>query len=409
MEPLIVAENLKKAYGPTVAVNSVSFSIRRKAITALLGGNGAGKSSLIRLLSGAAQPDEGKLLIDSREIRFAEFSVTKAKEMGIRVVHQELSVCTNLNVAENFFLELSQLVGKGSSWRRTASKLAEDTLATIFPGNRIRATSNVGSLSIAEQQMVEIARAAADPDLKVTILDEPTSSIDATGAQQLMEYLRRRAREALCVVFIGHKLGEILDLAEDFLVMRDGRLVWCGQRAQTDHESLVALLSAQTPVTEFATSKAQPGLGKAPPYPVRSTRPSLVEISGKWRENAADGPIKLFDGEIVGLAGLEGSGQQSLLTGIYSASGREKDGISRTSKVAYVAGDRRKEGVFPLWATMQNMTVSRQARRGKLKPVSSREEKLWTEPWRKRFNLTDIAAERPILQLSGGNTNRRRS
>ena len=251
--------------------------------------------------------------------------------------------------------------------------------------------------------MVEIARAAADPDLKVFILDEPTSSIDATGAHQLMEYLRRRAKEGLCVVFIGHKLGEILDLAEDFLVMRDGRLVWSGKRAQTDHESLVALLSAQTPVTESGTSKGQPHLDKAARLSVPSTRPSLVEISDKWRENAADGLIKLFGGEIVGLAGLEGSGQQSLLVGIYAASDRGKDGISRTSKVAYVAGDRRKEGVFPLWATMQNMTVSRHARRGKLKPVSNQEEKLWTEPWRKRFNLTDIAAERPILQLSGGN------
>ena len=218
-----------------------------------------------------------------------------------------------------------------------------------------------------------------------------------------MEYLRRRAKEGLCVVFIGHKLGEILDLAEDFLVMRDGRLVWSGERAQTDHESLVALLSAQTPVAEFGTSKMHDELAKAAHRPVLSTRPSLVEISGKWRENTADGPIKLFGGEIVGLAGLEGSGQQSLLVGIYAASGRGKDGVSRTSKVAYVAGDRRKEGIFPLWATLQNMTVSRHARRGKLKPVSSEEEKLWTEPWRKRFNLSDTAAERPILQLSGGN------
>ena len=250
---------------------------------------------------------------------------------------------------------------------------------------------------------LKIARAAADPDLKVFILDEPTSSIDATGAQQLMEYLRRRAKEGLCVVFIGHKLGEILDLAEDFLVMRDGRLVWSGQRAQTDHESLVALLSAQTPVAEFGTSKMHDELAKSAHRPVLSTRPSLVEISGKWRENTADGPIKLFGGEIVGLAGLEGSGQQSLLVGIYAASARGKDGVSRTSKVAYVAGDRRKEGIFPLWATLQNMTVSRHARRGKLKPVSSEEEKLWTEPWRKRFNLSDTAAERPILQLSGGN------
>jgi ribose transport system ATP-binding protein len=157
----LLLKNLRNAYGPTVAVNSVSFSIRRKAITALLGGNGAGKSSLIRLLSGAAQPDEGKLLIDSREIRFAEFSVTKAKEMGIRVVHQELSVCTNLNVAENFFLELSQLVGKGSSWRRNGEQTREDTLATIFPGTVFgpRRTSDRSALL---NQMVEIARAAAD-------------------------------------------------------------------------------------------------------------------------------------------------------------------------------------------------------------------------------------------------------
>ena len=172
--------------------------------------------------------------------------------------------------------------------------------------------------------MVEIARAAADPDSEGLDSDEPTSSIDATGAHQLMEYLCRRAREGLCVVFIGHKLGEILDLAEDFLVMRDGRLVWSGQRAQTNHESLVALLSAQTPVTEFATSKAQSELGKAGRPALLSARPSLVEISGKWRENAANGPIKLFGGEIVGLAGLEGSGQQPLLVGIYAASERKR-------------------------------------------------------------------------------------
>jgi ribose transport system ATP-binding protein len=403
MEPLIVTENLRKAYGPTVAVNSISLSIRRETITALLGGNGAGKSSLIRLLSGASNPDEGKLFIDSHQIDFAQFSVPKAKELGIRVVHQELSVCTNLNVAENFFLELSELVGSGPSWRRTAGKVAQEALGSIFPGNRIGATSSVGSLSIAEQQMVEIARAAADPNLKVLILDEPTSSIDATGSHQLMEYLRRRAKEGLCVVFIGHKLGEILDLAEHFLVMRDGRLVWSGRRAETDHEKLVTLLSAQTPVSEIATSKPPGELKQSASHTIPAQGTPLVEISGNWRENTAAGPIKLFRGEIVGLAGLEGSGQQPLLVGIYAATERERNGIRRTSKAAYVAGDRRKEGVFPLWTTLQNMTVSRHARRGLLNPVVRQEETQWAELWRNRFNLSDVAAGRPILQLSGGN------
>ena len=127
-EPLVAAEELTKSYGPTIAVNSVSLLIRR-TITALLGGNGAGKSSLTRLLSGGARPDSGSLRFDTQPVSFAEYTVRKAKEQGIRVVHQELSVCTNLNVAENFFLELNQLFPTGS-WRRKAGRAGPED-----PGN----------------------------------------------------------------------------------------------------------------------------------------------------------------------------------------------------------------------------------------------------------------------------------
>jgi ribose transport system ATP-binding protein len=406
MDPLVIGEKLTKSYGPTIAVNSVSFAIRRGTITALLGGNGAGKSTLTRLLSGGARPDNGNLMFDSHPISFAEYSVRKAKDLGIRVVHQELSVCTNLNAAENFFLELSELF-PGGPWRRKAGDLVERTLETIFPENRVRASSNVGSLSLAQQQMVEIARAAADPKLKLLILDEPTSSLDATRAHQLLAYLRRRAQEGLSLVFIGHKLGEILDLAEDFLVMRDGRLVWGGPRAETDHEKLVTLLSAKTPGGE----KAEAGPAVAPQTRARplsiSGEAALVEIAAGWREKPELGAVKLFRGDIIGLAGLEGSGQEPLLLGIYAASTRSGAKIIRRiirrAQVAYVAGDRQKEGVFPLWTTMQNMTIARQARRGGLQPVSVRAEKQWAEPWRDRFSFTAAAMERLILQLSGGN------
>jgi ribose transport system ATP-binding protein len=401
-EPLVTAEELTKSYGPTIAVNSVSLLVRRGTITALLGGNGAGKSSLTRLLSGGARPDSGSLRFDTQPVSFAEYTVRKAKEEGIRVVHQELSVCTNLNVAENFFLELNQLFPTGS-WRRKAGELAQRTLATIFPKNQVAASANVGSLSLAQQQMVEIARAAADPRLKLLILDEPTSSLDATRAHELTEYLRRRAREGLAVVFIGHKLGEILELAEDFLVMRDGRLVWAGSRAETNHAKLVTLMSADVLAVQGTNIEAATGLpmNRQPPVAARET--PLVELGEKWQESSRSGPLKLFRGEIVGLAGLEGSGQQPLLFGIYAASQREKDGISRKAPVAYVAGDRRKEGVFPLWTTMQNMTVARNARRGALQRVLSQTEKEWTDSWRDRFSFSASAMERPILQLSGGN------
>jgi ribose transport system ATP-binding protein len=398
---LVEAEELTKSYGPTIAVKSVSLAIRRGTITALLGGNGAGKSSLTRLLSGGARPDSGTLRFDAQPVSFAEYTVRKAKDEGIRVVHQELSVCTNLNVAENFFLELNQLFPAGS-WRRKAGELAQDTLGTIFPKNQVAASANVGSLTLAQQQMVEIARAAADPRLKLLILDEPTSSLDATRAHELTEYLRRRAREGLAVVFIGHKLGEILELAEDFLVMRDGSLAWAGSRAETDHEKLVTLMSAEVlAVKDSINSEATSLSAKRRPEAASRETP-LVELGEKWQEDGRSGPLKLFRGEIIGLAGLEGSGQQPLLFGIYASQG-EKVSIRRKAPVAYVAGDRRKEGVFPLWTTMQNMTVARNARRNGLQRVLSQTEKEWTESWRDRFSFTASAMERPILQLSGGN------
>jgi ribose transport system ATP-binding protein len=399
---LVNAKELTKAYGATIAVNAVSFSLGRGTITALLGGNGAGKSSLTRLVSGGVRPDQGELSFDDQTISLADYSVRKAKEAGIRVVHQELSVCTNLNVAENFFLELSQLFPSGP-WRRKAAELARSTLEAIFPGNHVDPSLNVGALSLAQQQMVEIGRAAADPRLKLLILDEPTSSLDATRAHELIEYLRRRAREGLAVVFIGHKLGEILSLAENFLVMRDGKLVWAGSRSETDHEKLVGLMSARDAVLEELKADSQVATVPGRKAKAVAQESALIEIGQQWREGSDVGPLKLYRGEIVGLAGLEGSGQQPLLFGIYGASEKTKNGIGRTAPVAYVAGDRRKEGVFPLWATMLNMTIARHARRAGLRPVSGREEKQWSESWRDRFKFTASAMERPILQLSGGN------
>ncbi|MBW0000853.1 MAG: ATP-binding cassette domain-containing protein [Verrucomicrobia bacterium] len=119
MDPLVIGENLTRSYGPTVPVNSVSFAIRRGTVTALLGANGAGKSTLTRPMSGGTRPDHGRLVFDSHPVSFPEYSVRRAKDLGNRVVHQELSVRTNLNAAEKFFLELSELF-PGGPWRRQA-------------------------------------------------------------------------------------------------------------------------------------------------------------------------------------------------------------------------------------------------------------------------------------------------
>ena len=406
MNYLVKAVGLTKAYGATVAVRGVSCGCQRGVTTALLGGNGAGKSTLVRLLSGETPADDGELWFDSRPVPLPAHSVARAKRAGIRVVHQELSVCTNLSVAENGYLEFpGHFTGPG--WRARAGAWMERSLAAIFPDHGLTATGSVGDLTLAQQQMVEIARAAADPGLKLLILDEPTSSLDAARAEQLQTYLRRRVAGGLSVIYISHKLTEVLNLAGEFLVMRDGQLVWSGPRAETDRDRLVALM-AQAGAAGSAVGPGQTGSPAAgaggDPAGASANLPALVEIGGHWRDEEGSA-VGLRAGEIVGLAGLEGSGQQRLLGDIYEATAHaaRHRGVARRAPAAYVAGDRRKEGVFPDWSTLRNMTVSRQARRPAWGAVRTDGERTWAEPWRERFRFSPSALERPILQLSGGN------
>ncbi len=246
--------------------------------------------------------------------------------------------------------------------------------------------------------MVEIARAVLDPGLKLLILDEPTSSLDARRAHQLLTYLRQRSDAGLSVIFIGHRLGEILDLAQEFLVMRDGHLVWRGPRQETNEQDLIKWLSAADKKPEIRAPQA------GPVHSVLAGSSAVrVEIDLPFLAQNAPGKLELRGGEIVGLAGLEGSGQVKLLRAIYRSGQKRLEGVRRIGSVSYVTGDRQKEGVFPLWSTLLNMTIARQMRRRPWNGVSEHEERGWAEPWTKRFTFTEAALEKPITDLSGGN------
>ncbi len=405
-DTLLAAEQLTKTFGATVAVNGVSLAIQRGRITALLGGNGAGKSTLTRILSGRITPDRGSVSLDGTQVHFGSYSPSIAKSLGVRVVHQELSLCTNLTVSENVLLEFGRAF-RGFNWRRKAERAIAKILHAIFPDNRVRTSSQVGSLRLAERQMVEIARAVLDPRLKLLILDEPTSSLDARRAHQLLAYLRRRSSEGMAVVFIGHRLEEILDLSQECIVMRDGRVVWQGPRSQTDEKSLITLLSAATilPTGSGASGNMTPRVREAPlRLPSPSGTPGWrVEIGERWISSGPGRQIQLRAGEIIGLAGLEGSGQENLLQAIFRARKQPYQTVRRSGSAAYVTGDRAKEGIFGLWPTLLNITVSRQVQRPTWALVSLREDREWANPWIKRFAFTSDALEKPIVELSGGN------
>jgi ribose transport system ATP-binding protein len=400
MDFVLVAKQLTKTFGATVAVKEVSVAIQRRKITALLGGNGAGKSTLTRIFSGTIAPDAGQLHLDSQPVDFASYSPKAAKAHGLRLVHQEPSLCTNLSISENMLLEFGSWF-RGLKWRSKAERLIQETLDAIFPQHRLRTNEEVGTLSLPERQMIEIARAAVDPNLKLLILDEPTSSLDAHRAHQLLRYLKQRVDHGLSVIFIGHRLGEILDLADECLVMRDGAMVWGGPRTATTQAGLIRWLSATgSSADELIPSASQPEL--LPEVP-REDQPVYVQVDKRWCTGDGIGELKLRAGEIVGLAGLEGSGQQRLLRAIYRADRKLVEGVRRLGRIAFVTGDRQKEGLFPLWSTLLNMTISRHARRAPWSLVSTDEEGRWAGPWQKRFHFTASALEKPITELSGGN------
>lgn len=382
----IAVDGVRVTYGPTVAVDNLSIRLGAGEVIGLVGANGAGKSTLMRVLAGAVTPDTGQVAIDGRLVDFGAYGPGAAHRSGVRIVWQELSLCANLTVAENMFVE-RPLAGRSPiGWRAPYAKLARESLETVFPGAAIPARRAVEELPIGQRQMVEIARAATAPGLRLLILDEPTSSLDAVRSRQLRDFVRARAADGLSVIFISHKLGEVLDVATRVFVMRNGQSVLDAPAAQVSASRLVDAMGGGAAVRP---ARANTGArGKV-----------LARIGGDLTARL-DGALTLHAGEIVGVAGLEGDGQKALLEALFT--GRSMD-ASRQGEAAYVSGDRAQEGVFPLWPVSANIAIGRIARRAGWSLVSPEKERAAVKPEAERLDLDPARFSANILELSGGN------
>lgn len=391
--PLLEAEDIVKRYGATVAVDGTSIVIEPGEVVGLVGANGAGKSTLMRILSGVTHPDSGVLRVEGNPIQFSHYSPSAAKRFGLRVVYQELSLCTNLTVCENFFIEQARLF-RGLRWRRKAREAARDALAAVFPGNDIDPSWEVGNLTVTQRQMVEIARAATDPDLRLLILDEPTSSLDAESTSQLERWVGEYRARGISFIFISHRLKEVLRLSDRVIVMRNGRRTWDGASSAATEATLIQHMggAAADDIAEERPPLAEALQGKP-----------LVEVDGYNSGPLHDVRLAFRSGEIVGLAGLEGSGQRSLLQAVFRAAHRSVDHIHAPSRVAMITGDRAKEGVFPLWSIQKNMTITKTAWDGFLSQVGGKPEESGARTWYERLQVAGASLRAPILSLSGGN------
>ncbi|TJW39724.1 MAG: sugar ABC transporter ATP-binding protein, partial [Mesorhizobium sp.] len=338
---IVRLDGAEKHFGAVRALAGVDFHVRAGECVGLVGHNGAGKSTLMHMVAGTLVPDSGRIAV--RGGIEGNYSVPRAQQLGIRCVFQELSLCPNLSVAENTRINHPALRGFG--WRRKAADLIAAKLDEIFPGHSISAADIASDLSIGRRQMVEVARAftvTQDP-LELVILDEPTSSLDAHTAGQLLAFVRRFVAGGKSCILISHVLGEVLGNADRIVVMRDGKVVASDTAKAFDRDRLVTTMGGAAArekiAAEIATQKPETG-----PLRVRA-RPARQEDGNELVAHA---------GEIIGLAGLAGHGQTDLLLAIFAAAARAKTGIEVTAPVALVAGNRQSDGIFPQWSIAQN-------------------------------------------------------
>ncbi|MBV2143635.1 sugar ABC transporter ATP-binding protein [Falsochrobactrum sp. TDYN1] len=383
-QEVVAARNIRVQFGAVKALDGAELVIREGECVGLVGHNGAGKSTIVNVINGGLKPHEGSISYQGE----AEHGVTAAHKHGIRCVFQELSLFPNLTIAEN--VRIMQRDLDGSNWRSKALSLISGKLDEIFPDHKIDCGATIDELSIAERQMVEIAINFTAPRNapKLVILDEPTSSLDAGIAAQLMAYVRRFVATGGAVILISHMLGEILSTSDRIVVMKDGKVV------------------ANRPAEEFTNRSLVEAMGSVEREKA-ARRPASTEAKGSpvLARSALNEDLKSFEafkGEVIGLAGLAGHGQTRMLLDLYYAH-RSNWLPARNCEIAFVAGDRSLNGTFPLWSILHNLTINSLDRLSSLKLTDqARENKLGAQ-WKDKIHIRTPDMNNRILSLSGGN------
>ncbi|HML37050.1 MAG TPA: ATP-binding cassette domain-containing protein [Bacillota bacterium] len=389
--------DIVKIYGTTIANNQISLQVNQGDILGLVGANGAGKSTLMRIVSGVTTPDEGAMFFNGEAIDWKSFSPTTASKRGIRVAYQELSLCDNLKVYENFTVELNHLFKGSLGWRKKAAAMAREQLDKVFPDNGIDVKKELSELSIAQQQMVEIARAFSDPELKLLILDEPTSSLPVEQTRQLLNYIVKKAAEGVTFIYITHRLFEIMEITNKVYVLRNGEVVAECRTKETCEDALIDLISGSGEEKPENCETAACASASAINENV------YVTCSDVSKGMLNDVSCAMHGGEVIGIAGLEGNGQKDLLHAIFDLPMGLRKKIQRKGSIAYVTGDRKAEGNFPLWSVADNIAITSLMRKAlfAVNPPSKIIER--ASVWYDQLKIKGESPKSGIVSLSGGN------
>ena len=393
-------------YFPGVkALQNVDFTLREGEIHALMGENGAGKSTLIKVLTGVYEKDGGEIHIKGHQGAVSIRSPQEAQNAGISTVYQEITLCPNLTVAENMYIGRTK--GSLTSWRKMnagAAKLLENL------GIPAKPTQQLGSCSIAVQQMVAIAR-AVDMDCKVLILDEPTSSLDEQEVAKLFTLMRDLRAKGVGIIFVTHFLDQVYEVCDRITVLRDGQLVGEYVIEELPRVQLVSKMLGKE-LDDMASIRREDDTAQ-----VDGDTP-VLEAQGL---SSAEG-IKPFDfhiqkGEVNGFTGLLGSGRSECVRAIFGADKKTggtvmMDGQKVTINkpldamklgIGYLPEDRKRDGIVGDLSVRDNIILALQVMKGFLKPISRAQAEAFADEYIRLLEIKTASSDTPIKQLSGGN------
>ena len=397
---ILAANRVSKSFGEVPVLFSVDFDVRAGEVHALIGENGAGKSTLIKILSGIEQPTSGTIVLDGEPIRLP--SNGESESLGIVVIYQELNLAEHLTVAESIFL--------GREWMRFGFLRRNDMLAEaqrILDGLHVSIDPNarINTLSVADKQMVEIAKAISR-DARVLIMDEPTAVLTSAETDIFFEQVRRLKSKGVAIVFISHKLDEVMALSDRITVLRDGQLIATVETGDLTPDAIAEMMVGRE-LSNLYPPKHEPDVDA----------PVLLEVEGLTAPGVRGVSFALRRGEILGFAGLIGSGRTAVMEAIVGLT--EKTGGTvrlRGEPVAfssigqaidaglvYMTKDRKGKGLLLNIGLQQNLTLltlKRHIKNGFLNEASEVEA---MERATRRFDIRARDASVRVGQLSGGN------
>jgi ribose transport system ATP-binding protein len=352
-EPVVLLEavDISKRFGGIAALTDVGFDLRRGEIHALMGENGAGKSTLMKILSGVYSGYDGEIRLEGRVVSFA--NVRQAEAEGIAIIHQELNLVPELSVADNIFLGREKRIAGIFIAKKAARSAAQELLRRL--GIALDPEARVGSLRVGEQQLVEIAKALSI-SARILIMDEPTSALSPAECERLFKIVRQLAREGVAIIYISHRLDEVMHLADRVTVFRDGRHVLTKPIEELDHDKVIAAMVGRALLAANRRSSRRHG-----PV-VLCVRDLILSKQHRrgWREVLHGVSFDLHEGEVLGIGGLLGSGRTEILETLFGSANGQVGGaislngesvdirsprVARRLRLALVTEDRKTQGL----------------------------------------------------------------